>query len=237
MKNFMGFMKHSYNSYFILDQYGEYRSVTREECFAPSYDKRQRWYWDDEQRTVAVRLPLTEHGLKLANAHLTPLKKEARDQIAKLQCVAFGTTQCRTSCGNCDNHFECRSKQKQSNGRKCRRKCRDCSCYTSQTVELDRTIESTNGDFYAPYEPGYEDDTQRRLEVQAVSEVLAVALEVLTETQQELVRDIFKNKLTERQIADKLGLKSSKTVNYRKHIILEILRGNDSLKEIIQNDL
>ncbi|MDR0858244.1 MAG: hypothetical protein LBN97_04355, partial [Oscillospiraceae bacterium] len=62
MKRFMAFMRHSYDNYYVQLSDGECVEATRKECFAPTYDKNQRWYWDAEDFTIAVRLAPTDEG-------------------------------------------------------------------------------------------------------------------------------------------------------------------------------
>jgi hypothetical protein len=228
---FMSFMRRHYDSYAVMDGDGNCYEASRAECFAPTYDKRQRWYWDDDERTIAIRLPLTELGMKIGNAHLASLKKDERYHISRLQCVGFKTSGCRVTCSDCAYALGCESKQRDNNGFKCRRKCVDCPYYLSQTVGADNpacTLEIPLHS-YSGHNPS--DELERRLEI----ETLMHALETITDTQRELVRDIYWRKLTERQIAGRLKLKSSKTVNFRKKKVLDALRENELLRNIFEN--
>lgn len=62
------------------------------------------------------------------------------------------------------------------------------------------------------------------IEDKAQLDTLYVALAALTEEERYLITEIYWNGKTERQLALKLGLKEPKSVNKRKHRILEILR-------------
>jgi len=230
----MDFMKHSYSSYFIMDEAGVCQPCKREDCFAPSYDERQRWYWDGEHRSFIIRLPLTEYGIRIGNAHLAGLKKDQRDLITKLQCIYFGTPRCGVTCEDCDYKSKCASKQRNSNGLKCRQKCHACPSYVCNTVELDMQITSDCGQTYSPFEPASGADTASEAEELAEIEALMTALKALSEKQQQLVRDIFWAEMTERELAPLLGLKSSKTINYRKQVILDILRSDKLLKSFFE---
>jgi hypothetical protein len=74
-------MKYNYDHYFIQLPNGKYISATRAKCFAidkDKPDKNQRWLWDDEQRTYAIRLAPTEEGKQTGNDHAAALKREER---------------------------------------------------------------------------------------------------------------------------------------------------------------
>jgi len=240
-KQFMSFMRYKYGSYFVMDNHGKCRPCEREECFAPIilkkeegqkpvYDNRQRWYWDDEYRTFIIRLPITQKGIKIGNAHLAALKKDERDHVAKLQCVFFGTPRCGVTCDDCDSQNTCNSKQRERNGLKCRRKCYECPSYLCKTVDLENQFVSNDSQDYNPQELLSDCNIEQDAEDRAEIEALLTALRSLSEKQQKLIRDIFWEEMTEREIAPLLGVKSSMTVNNRKHAILEILRSDKLLK-------
>jgi hypothetical protein len=67
-------------------------------------------------------------------------------------------------------------------------------------------------------------------EEKALLDTLYAALADLTQEDADLIRAIFWGGKTERQLAPELGLKEPKSVNKRKHRILELLRKNDALR-------
>lgn len=77
-------------------------------------------------------------------------------------------------------------------------------------------------------------DMEDFMEEQAKFEILSAALADLTQEDSELIKAIFWGGKTERQLAPELGLKEPKSVNKRKHRILEILRGNEALHSFFE---
>jgi hypothetical protein len=71
-------------------------------------------------------------------------------------------------------------------------------------------------------------------EEKALLDTLYKALATLTQEDADLIRSIFWDGKTERQLAPKLGLKEPKSVNKRKHRILEILRNNPDLRSFFE---
>lgn len=91
--------------------------------------------------------------------------------------------------------------------------------------------DSANGDnTETRYEPADPIDTQSVIEDQALLDTLYAALATLAKEDLDLIKDIFWSGKTERELAPLLGLKEPKSVNKRKHKILEILRTNPALK-------
>ena len=72
---------------------------------------------------------------------------------------------------------------------------------------------------------------QSVLEEKALLDTLYAALATLAQEDLDLIKDIFWHGKTERELAPLLGLKEPKSVNKRKHKILEALRNNEVLKE------
>ena len=68
------------------------------------------------------------------------------------------------------------------------------------------------------------------LEEKALLDTLYSALATLAKKDLDLTKDVFWHGKTERELAPLLGLKEPKSVNKRKHRILEILRKNEALK-------
>ena len=104
----------------------------------------------------------------------------------------------------------------------------------SRTVELDRHFQRENGgDGDSPeasFEPADPNDFQSVLEEKALLDTLYAALVTLAQEDLDLIKDIFWHDKTERELAPQLGLKEPKSVNKRKHRVLEILRQNEALK-------
>jgi hypothetical protein len=72
------------------------------------------------------------------------------------------------------------------------------------------------------------------MEDKALLDTLYTALAALAQEDHDLIKDIFWHKKTERELAPLLGLKEPKSVNKRKHRILEILRNNEALKSFFE---
>jgi hypothetical protein len=68
------------------------------------------------------------------------------------------------------------------------------------------------------------------MEEKALLDTLYAALATLTAEDCDLIKEVFWDRKTERQLAPELGLKEPKSVNNRKHRILEILRQNEALQ-------
>lgn len=84
------------------------------------------------------------------------------------------------------------------------------------------------------FEPVDSFDMEDFMEEQAKFEILSAALADLTQEDSGLIKAIFWGGKTERQLAPELGLKEPKSVNKRKHRILEILRGNEALHSFFE---
>jgi hypothetical protein len=65
-------------------------------------------------------------------------------------------------------------------------------------------------------------------------DTLYAALATLAQEDLDLIMDIFWYGKTERELAPLLGYKQSKSVNKRKHKILEILRNDENLKKFFE---
>jgi len=74
------------------------------------------------------------------------------------------------------------------------------------------------------------------VEDNALLAVLRAAIADLTAEEQALVFEVFWNGKTERQLAPELGLKQAKSVNKRKHKVLETLRANVALAGFAEKD-
>jgi DNA-directed RNA polymerase specialized sigma24 family protein len=131
---------------------------------------------------------------------------------------------------------DCKSQHKEDNGLKCFKKCEFCNePNTSRTVDLDMFFgrdDDVDG-AEAHYEPADPGDIEAIVEDTALLSTLNAALAALSQEDRDLIRDIFWHGKTERQLAPQLGLKEPKSVNKRKHRILEILRQNKALKEFL----
>ena len=72
------------------------------------------------------------------------------------------------------------------------------------------------------------------MEERAQFEILIAALDDLTQEDRDLIKSIFWEGKTERQLAPDLGLKEPKSVNKRKRRVLELLRNNGSLRNFFE---
>lgn len=72
------------------------------------------------------------------------------------------------------------------------------------------------------------------MEERAQFDILIAALDDLTQEDRDLIKSIFWEGKTERQLAPDLGLKEPKSVNKRKRRVLELLRNNESLRNFFE---
>lgn len=209
--------------YYILSEDGTQQTkVTRAECLTrtnePSIELPQRWFVDEEAGLV-VRLPRNQEGEDLARENMRFIWREAKYQERRFACPYRGTEQC--------NDW----KNAENGSLKC-----DCCQwrFTSRTVELDSPFQRENsGDGDSPearFEPADPNDIQSVLEEKTLLDTLYAALATLAEEDRDLITDVFWHAKTERELAPLLGYKQSKSINKRKHKILEILRQNEALK-------
>jgi len=225
MKRFMDFMKHSYGSYYIQLPDGETVEATREECFAPSYDANQRWYWDEEQFTVAIRLQATPEGKATGNAHLASLRKEERYRDWRLGCIWKGQPECRqkcSMCGYCDwtSPDDCLD---------CEQKCIECTLdHKSRTIEMDMFWNGDGAEENGSQWEFFSDvDIEREYEEQEKLEALETALGELSDDERQLW-DYLADGMTERDIAKILGMTQT-GINYRSSKLLKKLSANPAI--------
>ncbi len=192
---------------------GEYTEVSKDECLAENEtygtisDFRQRWYIE---AGICVRLPRSQEGENIFLTHMRDKQREEKYQQRKIQCVWKNTKNCDQNCVCCNRRN------------------------TSRTVELDMNFRQGNENNKALFEPVDDFDIASFLEDKALLDTLYSALAALTSEEQSLIKDIFWQGKSERQIAPELGLKEPKSVNKRKHRILEILRQNEDLKNFFK---
>ena len=209
--------------YYILSEDGtQHTKVTRAECLArteePGIELPQRWFVDEESGMV-VRLPRNKMGEDLARENMQFIWREAKRIERNCSCVFKNTDKCEGWKPDVDGMVKC-----------------DCCQHTnlSRTVELDMHFRCDNGGEGDSPEVRFEIadpiDIQSVIEDQALLDTLYAALATLAQEDLDLIKDIFWNGKTERELATLLGLKEPKSVNKRKHRILEILRKNEALK-------
>ncbi len=201
--------------YYIFSEDGEQESkVTRAECLAHTEETEnpflQRWFVDEESGLV-IRLPRNQMGEDLARYNMRSIWSEQKYQERKSQCVWKDTS-------------------------KCSQKCEDCRFRTNRTVELDKPLSNdANGEGTDTYfELSDPTDITEIIEEKAMLDTLYAALATLAQEDLDLIKDIFWHGKTERELAPLLGYKQSKSVNKRKHKILEILRQNEALKSFFE---
>ena len=197
--------------YYILSEDGEQESkVTRAECLARTEESEnsfpQRWFVDEESGLV-VRLLRTKEYDELARDNMRDTWREDKKQERKFQCVWKGTN-------------------------KCDQECEDCRSRTSRTIELDKPLRSDADDKRSDtyFEPSDPTDITEIIEQKTLLDTLYAALATLAQEDLNLIKDIFWHGKNERELAPLLGYKQSKSVNKRKHKILETLRQNEDLK-------
>ena len=214
-------------AYYILSEDGTQQTqVTRAECLArseaPEGEIPQRWFVDEESGMV-VRLPRSQEGEDLARENMQFIWREAKRIERNCSCVFKNTDKCEGWKPDADGMVKC-----------------DCCQHTnlSRTVELDMHFQLANsGDGDGPearFEPADSIDIQSVIEDQALLDTLYAALATLAKEDLDLIKDVFWKGKTERELAPLLGLKEPKSVNKRKHRILEILRNNPALKGLFK---
>lgn len=212
--------------YVLSEDYEQESKVTRAVCLAHSEESEnpfpQRWYVDEEAGLV-VRLPRNQMGEDLARENMRYIWREAKYQERRFACLLKGTGKCNGWKTAEDGSRECDV---------CQRR------FKSRTIELDAFFQrkdSGNGDKKETrYEPADPNDLESIIEEKALLDTLYAALATLAQEDLDLIKDIFWNGKTERELAPSLGYKQSKSVNKRKHKILEILRQNEALKEFLK---
>lgn len=212
-------------TYFILSEDGkQHTQVTRKECLAatdePTNLYQQRWFVDEESGFV-VRLPRNANCEEIARENMRYIWREQKQQERKCECIYKGTTKCSGWETAPDGTRECDYCQRKN---------------VSRTVELDMFFQDDgNSESFTPqFEPADDFDITSFLEDKSLLDTLYSALAALTSEEKSLIKDIFWQSKTERQIAPKLGLKEPKSVNKRKQRILEILRRNKDLKNFFK---
>lgn len=224
--------------YYVLSEDGEQESkVTRVVCLARTEESEnpfpQRWIVDEESGLV-VRLPRNQMGEDLARDNMRYIWREDKKQERKASCIVERSNRCPITCAKCPMNAICESKHKAKCGLSCVKKCESCSLIQTREVELDKTYAAGSGDSIPRFEPADEHDIASVLEEKALLDTLYAALATLAQEDLTLIKDIFWHGKTERELAPLLGYKQSKSVNKRKHKILEILRQNEALKEFFE---
>jgi hypothetical protein len=206
-------------AYYALSEDGVQTKVSRSVCLALAEKSDnpylQRWYVDEESGLV-VRLPRNAEGEALSRVNMRDVWREQKYQERKRQCIYKGTTAC-------DGWKTAEDGTRKCDG--CERK------HTSRIVEMDRLVSRDDeaSDSVSIFEPADDLDIASVMEDNALLATLYAALSELTQEDRDLITEIFWNDKTERELAPQLELKQSKSVNKRKHRILEILRQNKSL--------
>ena len=213
-------------TYYIISDDEVHTEVSRVECLTrtdePNNPYPQRWYVDEESGFVA-RLPRTQKGEELARNNMRSVWREAKTQERRYECICKGTVKCDGWKRAFDGSLECD---------RCQRG------HTSRTVELDLLYErednSDGSGSDAHFDPVSDCDVAGIAEDKSLLDTLYAALALLTEDDRSLIDAIFRDGKTERTLAPELGLKEPKSVNKRKHRILEQLRQNPALKDFLE---
>jgi hypothetical protein len=220
-------------AYYTLSDDDVQTKVTREVCLALADDTDspypQRWFVDEESGLV-VRLPRTKKSEDLARDNMRFFWREQKRTKRNIECVGQGTTRCPKGCHKCPIRDDCESAHKDTGWLNCAKKCEFCNLKQSRVVEMDMFSDRDDEEAEAHFEPADPFDFESVLEDKAELDTLYAALAALTAEDRDLLREIFWNGKTERQLAPELGLKEPKSVNKRKHRILEILRQNEALQ-------
>lgn len=224
-------------SYYILEDDGTPVKVTREKCLSPAEESDspypQRWFVDEESGLV-IRLPRTAESDILARDNMRDIWREGKKMKRKAACSAEGSGRCPISCPECPLNGTCESGHKAGGGLLCVKKCEFCSLHQPREMELDLTYDADSEDDTPHFIPTDEHDTTSVLDEKSLLDTLYAALSDLTQEDRELIKAIFWDSKTERQLASVLGLKASKSVNKRKRRVLKLLRENDALRDFFE---
>jgi DNA-binding CsgD family transcriptional regulator len=220
------FMKNDFGMYYAQLPSGECVEVTRQECFAPPYISNQRWYWDDEQFTLAVRLAPTEQGKAIGNFHAADIKADERYWDERIGCVYKGTPGCNRDCNFCDACVWAGSDACMD----CDSKCEECTLdHISRTVQMDFYWDSDKDNDSPHWESQADSDPYQDCEDAAKVEALEAALAELSDSERELWGYLAEG-LSEREIAPLIGLKAHEAVRKRRLKLFSKLTANDGLK-------
>lgn len=221
--------------YYILSEDGKQTKVTRAECIGRDDETQQPYLlFVDEDGGRVYQLPRTAQNELLARDNMRNIWREDKRQERKASCIGEGSNRCPITCSNCPMDAICESKHKAGGGLSCVKKCESCSYLQTREVELDMTYDADSDEDIPHFEPADEHDTESVVETKALLDTLYKALAALTQEDRDLIHDIFWDGKTERQLAPGLGLKEPKSVNKRKHRILELLRNNADLRSFFE---
>lgn len=237
MKQFMDFMRKSYQHYYLIDERQNWIPSDRCTVFAPSYNKNQRWLWDDEdEHSFVVRLPLTDWGLQKGNEHLASIKRKKRGQIAENDCVGFANKRCRKTCDDCQYQETCTSKSRQTNGFSCHGKCEICSSYIGRTSHLDAqsNAESDGEEPVSRFELDSGIDIEAEHEHGELLDTLYAFLDLLT-AEERLLWDCLKAKEKKVDVSKKLGI-TVDGVRYREMKLYAKVKADKRLKSFFEKD-
>jgi len=159
----------------------------------------------DDEAGIVIRLPDNEMGEKYARMNMRSNWREQKQRERRFQCIWKET-------------------------KNCNQKCEACNLHTPRTVELDKPPNYGS----VAYEPADSTNVEDIVENKVLLDLLYSALSTLTQEEQKLIVDIFWRDKTERELAPTLGLKEPKSVNKRKHRILEKLSKNEDLKNYLK---
>lgn len=211
-------------AYYILSDDGTQTKVSRAECLArhdePDRQYPQRWYVDEESGLVA-RLSRNEMSERIARENMRYIWREQKQTERKYACVLKGTAKCDGWKTAEDGSRECDRCQRQN---------------VSRTVDMDKFFDRNNDDNGMELQHEFADDYDLAAvaEDNALLDTLRAAVAALTEDDRQLITEIFCNGKTERQLAPQLGLKEPKSVNKRKHRIINTLQQNEALKSFFE---
>lgn len=149
-------------------------------------------------------------GEDLARENMRSIWREQKYQERKFQCVWKGTS-------------------------KCPQKCETCKSRTSRTVELDKPLGNDSDGSDTFYEPADPTDITEFLEQKAVLDTLYAALATLTQKDRELITDRIIHEKTVRELAPKYDFKSSRSITVHVRRVLDILRNDEALEEVLSN--
>ena len=201
------YQKLRYKEYYEQFESGDFKLVSRKECFSKSTEEnqyKQYWYYDitiDGNGKIigeiAVRLPRTKEGEIIGKRNQSDLKAEERQRDRDAKCIWKNAGKCSGECG-------------------------DCGEYTSRKFELNEEwLEGSN--IAHSSEINFGSNPAKIFENYHLHHYsLPRALAKLTEEEQGLIRVAFSG-VTATRAARILGLKRS-TFEYRRDKILDKLK-------------
>ena len=228
-----------YTDYKIMLPNGEYKGSNRRDCFAPGERPcllnplYQRWFYDPESG-LAIRLPRNKMGDYYGLRNQADLKADIRYVVRKVQCIGKTENRCHITCAQCPFADGCESKHRETNSKKCPKKCEGCTSFASRNVDLDKNWNNTDAGTEYTFDIADDAaDTAAIVEDMAELDALISKLDTLSPDDRELWGFLIR-KERKQAIADRFGL-TLDGVRYREQQLYKKIRSDETLKNFRKN--